>query len=230
MVERFEIVEKAILKMLEDKKYAALRDVLLVMNPSDIAALFSGMEEKQIPLLFRLLPKELAAESFVEMETEAQELLIRSFSDTELKAVLDELYLDDAVDIIEEMPGLVYPTEPSTSVQEESGAAYEENAIEVSESSTEESAESRDEEITQQETTQPLVGMEKESGEGDAYEEEWLPIDYGAAAANGYRVYEIGDGETLYGICLDVYGGLSHLDEICRLNRLENVCWVKDVF
>jgi len=125
--------------------------------------------------------------------------------------------------IIEEMPGLVYPTEPSTSVQEESGAAYEENAIEVSESSTEESAESRDEEITQQETTQPLVGMEKESGEGDAYEEEWLPIDYGAAAANGYRVYEIGDGETLYGICLDVYGGLSHLDEICRLNRLENV-------
>ena len=107
MVERFEIVEKAILKMLEDKKYAALRDVLLVMNPSDIAALFSGMEEKQIPLLFRLLPKELAAESFVEMESEAQELLIRSFSDNELKEIVDELYVDDAADLVEEMPANV---------------------------------------------------------------------------------------------------------------------------
>ncbi|MBO5891800.1 MAG: magnesium transporter [Oscillospiraceae bacterium] len=107
MVERFEIVEKAILKMLEDKKYAALRDVLVVMNPSDIAVLFSGMEEKQIPLLFRLLPKELAAESFVEMESEAQELLIRSFSDNELKEIVDELYVDDAADLVEEMPANV---------------------------------------------------------------------------------------------------------------------------
>ena len=107
MVERFEIVEKAILKMLEDKKYAALRDVLLVMNPTDIAALFSGMEEKQIPLLFRLLPKELAAESFVEMEPDAQELLIRGFSDNELKEIVDELYVDDAADLVEEMPANV---------------------------------------------------------------------------------------------------------------------------
>ncbi len=107
MVERFEIVEKAILKMLEDKKYAALRDILVVMNPSDIAVLFSGMEEKQIPLLFRLLPKELAAESFVEMEPEAQELLIRGFSDNELKEIVDELYVDDAADLVEEMPANV---------------------------------------------------------------------------------------------------------------------------
>ena len=107
MVERFEIVEKAILKMLEDKKYAALREILVVMNPSDIAVLFSGMEEKQIPLLFRLLPKELAAESFVEMESEAQELLIRGFSDNELKEIIDELYVDDAADLVEEMPANV---------------------------------------------------------------------------------------------------------------------------
>ena len=107
MAERFEIIEKAILKMLEEKKYAALRDILRVMNPSDIAALFSGMEEKQIPLLFRLLPKELAAESFVEMETEAQELLIRGFSDNELKEIIDELYVDDAADLVEEMPANV---------------------------------------------------------------------------------------------------------------------------
>ena len=107
MAERFEIVQKALQKMLEDKKYATLRDILVTMNPSDIAALFLDLEEKQIPLMFRLLPKEQAAETFVEMEPDAQELLIRGFSDNELKEVLDELYVDDAADIVEEMPANV---------------------------------------------------------------------------------------------------------------------------
>ena len=107
MAERFEIVEKAILSMLEGKKYSTLRDILSTMNPNDVAGLFDGLEEKQIPLMYRLLPKELAAETFVEMEPEAQELLIRGFSDNELKEVLDELYVDDAADIVEEMPANV---------------------------------------------------------------------------------------------------------------------------
>ena len=107
MAERFELVEKAILKMLEDKKYATLKDILVTMNPSDVAGLFDGLEDKQIPLMFRLLPKELAAETFVEMEADAQELLIQGFSDNELKEVLDELYVDDAADIVEEMPANV---------------------------------------------------------------------------------------------------------------------------
>ena len=107
MAERFEIVEKAILAMMEEKKYATLRDILVTMNPTDIAGLFDGLEDKQIPLMFRLLPKELAAETFVEMEADAQELLIRGFSDNELKEVLDELYVDDAADIVEEMPANV---------------------------------------------------------------------------------------------------------------------------
>ena len=107
MAERFEIVQKALLKMLEEKKYAVLRDILATMNPSDIAALFTDLEEKQIPLMFRLLPKEQAADTFVEMEPDAQELLIRGFSDNELKEVLDELYVDDAADIVEEMPANV---------------------------------------------------------------------------------------------------------------------------
>ena len=107
MAERFEIVQKALVKMLEDKKYATLRDILVTMNPSDIAGLFEDLEEKQIPLMFRLLTKEQAAETFVEMEPEAQELLIRGFSDNELKEVLDELYVDDAADIVEEMPANV---------------------------------------------------------------------------------------------------------------------------
>ena len=107
MAERFEIVEKALLSMLEEKKYSTLRDILITMNPSDVAGLFRGLEETQIPLMFRLLPKELAAETFVEMEPDDQELLIRGFSDNELKEVLDELYVDDAADIVEEMPANV---------------------------------------------------------------------------------------------------------------------------
>ena len=107
MAERFELVEKALLKMPEDKKYATLRDILVTMNPNDVAGLFDGLEDKQIPLMFRLLPKELAAETFVEMEPDAQELLIQGFSDNELKEVLDELYVDDAADIVEEMPANV---------------------------------------------------------------------------------------------------------------------------
>ena len=107
MAERFEIVEKALLKMLEDKKYSTLRDILATMNPSDVAAIFGSLRDKQIPLMYRLLPKELAAETFVEMEPEDQELLIQGFSDNELKEVLEELYVDDAADLVEEMPANV---------------------------------------------------------------------------------------------------------------------------
>ena len=107
MSERFEIVEKALIKMLEDRKYSTLRDILITMNPADIAAIFVSLEDNKIPLLFRLLPKELAAETFVEMEPDDQELLIRGFSDNELKEVLDELYVDDAADLVEEMPANV---------------------------------------------------------------------------------------------------------------------------
>ena len=107
MQERFELVQKALDSMLEEKKYATLRDILITMNPADIAALFSSTEENKIPLLFRLLPKELAAETFVEMEPEEQELLIKTFSDNELKEIVDELYVDDAAALVEEMPANV---------------------------------------------------------------------------------------------------------------------------
>ena len=107
MAERFEIVERTLIKMLEEKKYVTLRDILVTMNPSDIAGIFLDLEENQIPLMFRLLPKELAAETFVEMDTDAQELLIRGFSDNELKEIVDELYADDAAALVEEMPANV---------------------------------------------------------------------------------------------------------------------------
>ena len=96
-----------LLKLLEEKRYYSLRDLFNTMNPADIAAVFEDVDEARLPLLFRLLPKELAAEAFVEMAPELQELLIRGFSDSELKEVIDELYVDDAVDIVEEMPANV---------------------------------------------------------------------------------------------------------------------------
>ena len=107
MAENTVIMENTLRMLLAEKKYTTLREILITMNPSDVAAIFNEMEEDRLPLLYRLLPKELAADTFVEMDQEAQELLIRGFSDSELKEVLDELFVDDAVDIIEEMPATV---------------------------------------------------------------------------------------------------------------------------
>ncbi|MCI9461198.1 MAG: magnesium transporter [Oscillibacter sp.] len=100
--ERTELLEK-IEELFGRKRYAELRDLLLPMEAADIASLCQDLDEK-VPVVFRLLPKELAAEVFVELDSDDQELLIHSFSNTELKEVLDELYLDDAADIVEEMP------------------------------------------------------------------------------------------------------------------------------
>lgn len=94
-------------ELLSQRKYATVREQLVDMEPADVALLLSEFSEEQLPILFRLLPKELAAETFVEMDNDQQELLIRSFSDTELQEVLDEMYLDDTVDVIEEMPASV---------------------------------------------------------------------------------------------------------------------------
>ena len=103
--QREELLE-AIEEHIREKRYAQLRDLLLPMAPADIASICADLGE-EVPLMFRLLPKELAAEVFVELDSDEQEMLIQSFSNTELKEVLDELYLDDTVDIVEEMPANV---------------------------------------------------------------------------------------------------------------------------
>lgn len=101
-----ENLQETVEECLEQKEYARLRDLLITLEAADIAMLCTALGEK-VPLVFRLLPKELAAEVFVELDSDEQELLIQSFSNTELKEVLDELYLDDTVDIVEEMPANV---------------------------------------------------------------------------------------------------------------------------
>lgn len=101
------ISEEMILELLLNKKYHELKEILNEINPADLAILFEELPKDTLPVLFRILAKELAAEVFVELNSDTKELLIVGFSDNELKEVLDELYIDDTVDIIEEMPANV---------------------------------------------------------------------------------------------------------------------------
>ena len=101
------LTSEKIESLVDEKKYAALRTLFEPMEAADIALLLDDMPSGRLPLLFRLLPKEQAAEVFVELGSDMQELLITSFSNTELREILEELYVDDTVDIIEEMPANV---------------------------------------------------------------------------------------------------------------------------
>lgn len=126
--------------------------------------------------------------------------------------------------IIEEVAGKVFPTEAMT------GETAETFVAETVVSGTEEPSTSSAEHETEssiatetQESTPKFVGMDKGDGQGDSLETQLTKIDYEAAAANGYRIYIVGEGETLYGICWKQYDSLEHLTEICRLNQLQNV-------
>lgn len=100
------LIEKA-LELLESKRFSELKGLLEEQNPVDINDIIDELNDEKSVLIYRLLPKELAAEVFVEMDSDKQEYLINIFSDSQLKDVLDELYYDDTADIIEEMPANV---------------------------------------------------------------------------------------------------------------------------
>ena len=126
-------MEKQILSLIEEKKYTRLRECLEELNPADIALILEEAELKDLPVVFRILPKELAAEVFVEMDRDLQQHLIESFSNTELKDVLDELFMDDMVDIIDEMPAIVAKrilkqTDPKTRTMVNKLLAYPESS------------------------------------------------------------------------------------------------------
>ena len=104
--EELTIQERA-LELLKNKQFVMLKELLNTMNPADIAQFLSELSGDELIIAFRITPKDLAADTFVEMEPEQQQQLIHSFTDKELKEVVDELYLDDAVDIVEEMPANV---------------------------------------------------------------------------------------------------------------------------
>ncbi|MDO5331692.1 MAG: CBS domain-containing protein, partial [Bacillota bacterium] len=102
-----------IIEMIHNKQHKMLRDLLDTLNPADIAEIMESLVDddeiayEQIPMFFRLLPKDLAADTFVELNSDLQEELIKALTDKELKFVLDDVFVDDAVDIIEEMPANV---------------------------------------------------------------------------------------------------------------------------
>ena len=105
--EKYDDLLEKLEELASQKKYNELKKEFCLLYPTDIALLFDDMPEEYLPVMFRLLPKETAADVFVELESDSQEMLIRGFSNTELKQILDDLYLDDTVDIIEEMPANV---------------------------------------------------------------------------------------------------------------------------
>ena len=86
--------KKTLDKLLEEKKYLTVKNVLSTMAGEDVAAIIQELPEKTGPLIFRLLPKEIASDAFIEMESDYQEQLIQGFSDTELTEILDELYVN----------------------------------------------------------------------------------------------------------------------------------------
>lgn len=107
MAEFTTTLEKTLDKLIEDKKYSSIKDILSTMAAEDVAMIIQEFDEKSGPLIFRLLPKKIAADAFIEMDSDIQEKLIKGFSDKELSAILDELYVNEAVDLVEEMPANV---------------------------------------------------------------------------------------------------------------------------
>ncbi len=96
-----------LVNLIAEKKYSAIKEKISEYNPHDIAELLSEFNDEKLTLVFRLLPKEIAANTFVELDHDIQANLIRNFSDSELKSVFEEMFLDDTVDVIEEMPANV---------------------------------------------------------------------------------------------------------------------------
>ncbi|MBQ4511025.1 MAG: magnesium transporter [Clostridia bacterium] len=105
-MEELNLITNQLEELIEARNFSGIKELLKDMEPMDISLVLQEFPKK-IAILFRILPKDLAAEVFVEMDTDFQETLLSSFTDTELKEVLDEIYIDDTVDIIEEMPANV---------------------------------------------------------------------------------------------------------------------------
>ena len=100
-------MKEKIIKLLQSKKFADLKEYLNEQNTSDLSSIFEDFDDESILKLFRLLTKDNAAEVFTDMDSDLQMKLINSLTDKELKDVLDELFTDDTVDLIEEMPSNV---------------------------------------------------------------------------------------------------------------------------
>ncbi len=106
MEEEIDEVQK-VLELIESKNLNALREFLVEINSADFPSIIESLDEEKIIKVYRLLPKEKAAEVFVELDSDDQEKLINYLTDSEIKNVMNEIFMDDAVDLIEEMPANV---------------------------------------------------------------------------------------------------------------------------
>lgn len=96
-----------IIDNIENKKFTNLRPILSEMKAIDIAEILNDVDEEKIAIIFRLLPKKDASDVFVELDNDAQQIIIKAFTDTELSHIVNDMFLDDTADIIEEMPSNV---------------------------------------------------------------------------------------------------------------------------
>ncbi len=96
-----------LMEMLEERNFKELKEALENMHPFDIAEMLEDLEDRQMILVFRLLAKDMAAETFTEMNSDMREVLVNALTDSEIKEFMDEMYLDDTVDVLEEMPANV---------------------------------------------------------------------------------------------------------------------------
>ena len=117
------LTEDEIKEMLENRQYKELKEQLESnMYPVDLAEILEDFDQKQLVMIFRLLAKEEAAETFTYMNSDMREILINALTDSELEEVMEEMYLDDTVDVLEEMPAnvvdrLLMVTDEETRVQ-----------------------------------------------------------------------------------------------------------------
>ena len=111
--------EKQILELIEQKNYIELKKELSEMNEVDISEIFKELDHYTSLLVFRILPKDIAVEVFTYFSPEQQAAIIQSVSDKELKYILDELFFDDMIDLIEEMPANIVSKILTNSTQEE---------------------------------------------------------------------------------------------------------------
>ncbi len=106
-MEDIKVVVENLMELLAERKFAEIRKLLNDANPVDVATVLGEVPEEKLLILYRMLPKGEAADVFSEMDPEEQETLIRAFNEREIKEVIEEMYIDDAVDLVEEMPAVV---------------------------------------------------------------------------------------------------------------------------
>ena len=92
------------MELLAKREFKVIRSILDVMNAVDIAILLSELDDNELALAFRLIPKDKAADVFSNMNNSMQTYLVDIFTEKELKELLDDLYMDDTVDMLEELP------------------------------------------------------------------------------------------------------------------------------